>query len=49
VNLNHSLGGPLEKLSNLVADCRGRLLLGEKQARAQEENRRERDERALRT
>ena len=35
VNLNHRFGGPLEKLSDLVADRRrGGLLLGEKQARA---------------
>src|SRR6266481_3444487 len=34
VNLNHRFGGLLEKLSDLVADRRGGLLLGEKQARA---------------
>jgi hypothetical protein len=35
VNLDHRFGGPLEKLSDLLADCRrGGLLLCEKQARA---------------
>jgi hypothetical protein len=35
MNFDHRFGGPLEKLSDLVADCRrGGLLLGEKQARA---------------
>jgi hypothetical protein len=34
VNLNHGFGGPLEKLSDLVADRRGGLLLGKQQARA---------------
>src|SRR5437762_628916 len=34
VNLNHRFGGLLEKFSNLMADRRGGLLLGKKQARA---------------
>jgi hypothetical protein len=34
MNLNHRFSGPVEKLSDLVADRRGGLLLGEKQAGA---------------
>jgi hypothetical protein len=34
MNLNDRFRGPLEKLSDLVADRRGGLFLGEKQARA---------------
>src|SRR5262249_54574019 len=34
MNLNNRFGGPLEKLSDLVTDRRGRLILGEKPARA---------------
>jgi hypothetical protein len=34
MNLNHRFSGLSEKLANLVADRRGGLLLGEKEARA---------------